>query len=136
MFFLGIGPLHNQFCSRVAVDGKMDLVLDAFVEEPSCGRVFVVVDGRGVDVGNLLVCAAFTETDLPDFSQQVLKIILSQKGAVLHPLFVDDVAPDGELSKDVSAPLAELGGPDAIYAVPDTDNGVEIIELRLVVFAI
>ena len=42
----GIDPLYTQFCSRVAVDGKIDLVLDAFVEKPSCGRVFVVVDGR------------------------------------------------------------------------------------------
>ena len=77
MFFLGIGPLHNQFCSRVAVDGKMDLVLDTLVEEPGHGSIFVVVDGRGVDVGNLLVCTTLAETDFPDFGQQVLKVVLS-----------------------------------------------------------
>ena len=114
----------------------MDLVLDAFVEEPSCGRVFVVVDGRCIDVGNLLVCTALTKTDFSDFGQQVLKIVLSQEGAVLHPLFIDDVATDGELTKDIGAPLAELGGPNAVYAVSYADNGVKIVELRLVVFAI
>ena len=136
MFFLCAGPLHNQFCGRVTVYGKMDLVLDSLVEDPGCGSIFVVVDGRGVNVGNLLVCAALTETDFPDFGQQVLKIVLSQEGAILHPLFVDYVATDGELTEDIGAPLAELGGPDAVHAVSDTDNGIEIVKLRLVVLAV
>ena len=54
--------------------GNMDLVLDPLVEEPGRGSIFVVVDGRGVNVGNFLVRATLTETDFPDFSQQVLKI--------------------------------------------------------------
>ena len=116
--------------------GKMDLVLDPLVEEPGRGSIFVVVDGRGVDVGDLLVCTALTETDFPDFGQQVLKIVLSQEGAVLHPLFVDYVATDGELTKNIGTPLAELGGPNAIHAISDTDNGVQVIELCLVTLAI
>ena len=36
VLFLCTGPLHNQFCGRMTVYGKMDLVLDA---DASTGRV-------------------------------------------------------------------------------------------------
>ena len=136
MFFFCAGPLNNEFCRCVTMYGEVYLVLDAFVEELGCGSVFVVVDGRGIDVGDLLVCAALTETDFPDFGQQMLKIVLAQKRTILHPLFVDYVAADSELTKDLGTPLAELGGSDAVYAVSNADNGVEIVELSLVVLAI
>ena len=118
------------------MNGEVYLVLDAFVEEPGRGSIFVVVDGRGIDVRDPLVRPTLAETDFPDFGQQVLKVVLSKEGTILHPLFVNYVATDGELVKDIGAPLAELGSPDAVDAVSDADNGVEVVELRLVVLAI
>ena len=52
MFFFCAGPLNNEFCRCVTMYGEVYLVLDAFVEELGCGSVFVVVDGRGIDVGS------------------------------------------------------------------------------------
>ena len=65
----------------------------------------------------LLVCTTLAETDFPDFGQQVLKVVLSQEGAVLHPLFIDDVATDGELAEHICTPLSELGGPDGVVVI-------------------
>lgn len=45
-------------------------------------------------------------------------------------------AVDGELSQDLGRPLAELGGPDWFDPVTHRDDGVKVIEIRVIVFTI
>ena len=110
MLFICVCAFDDEFSGRVAVDCVVHLVLD-FLEEDAGGRsIGVIVDGRGVDVRNLLIEAALAEADFPDFLQEMLEVIDIQEAAILHPLFVNDVAAYGELAEYICTPLTELGG--------------------------
>lgn len=114
----------------------MHLIL-YFLEEDAGSRcIWIVVDGRGVDVGNLLVEAAFAESDFPDFFEELLEVVNIQEGPVFHSLFVNDVASYGELSEDVCAPLTKLGGSHGVNAIADRDYRIQIIVFYLVVFTV
>lgn len=80
MFLFCVGTFDNEFSGRVAVDCVVHLVLDFLEESAGCGSIFVVVDGRGVDVRNLLIEAAFAQADFPNFLQEMLKVIDIQEG--------------------------------------------------------
>lgn len=95
----------------------MHLVLNLLEEDAGSWCIRIVVDGSGVNVSNLLVEATFAESDFPDFFQEMLKVVDVQESAVLHPLFVDNVASYGELPEDIGTPLAELGGSQGVDAI-------------------
>lgn len=136
VLFLCIGAFNNEFSGRVTVDGIVHLVLD-FLEKDAGGRsIGVIVNGRGVDVRNLLIEAALAQADFPDFFQEMFKVIDIQEGAVFHPLFVYDVAAYGKLAEYICTPLSELSGSHRINTVSDRDYSIQIVVFYLVIFAV
>ena len=53
-----------------------------------------------------------------------------------EPLLVNGVALDDVVFEDLGGPLAELGATLRVYPVTHGENGVQVIELRLVGFPI
>ena len=66
MLFVGIGALDDEFGRGVAMYGIVKLVLYELEEIFGSLGGFVVVEGRGVDVGHLLVELTLAETDFAD----------------------------------------------------------------------
>jgi len=129
---VGPGAGGDELGGGVAVDGVVELVLNGGEEALGGRSVLVVVDAGGVDVGDLLVEATFGQADLADLIEQALEVVLTEEGAVLHTLAVDDVAADGEVAQHAGGPLAELGGAHRVDAVTDRDDGVEVVVLNRV----
>ena len=118
----------------MAGDCIVHLVLYFLEEDAGGGRIWIVVDGSGVDVSNLLVKAALAESNFPDFFEVLLEVVNIQEGPILHSLFVNDTASYGELPEDVCTPLAELGSFQGINAITNRNYRIQIIVFYLVVF--
>ena len=81
VLLLMICPINNHFSSRVAVNGPMQLVLNRS-EKAFCGlSSHIIVDGRGIDIGDLLVKLALGKANFPDTLQLFLEILFRQNGA-------------------------------------------------------
>ena len=109
----------------------MHLVLHLLEEAARSRRIAVVVDGRSVDVGELLIESALTQAYLADFCQQVLKVVLTDERAVLHALLVYHIATNSKLTQYRSGPLTELRGTDGVDTVANRDDGIEGVEQGL-----
>jgi hypothetical protein len=103
----------------------MQLVLHRGVELLRDGRIFVVVDARRVNVGDLLVEVALAGTDRADPLQQLVEIVGSDAAAGHEPLVVDREALGEILAKSICRPLAELGAAGGTDAVPHGNDHVE-----------
>ena len=66
----------------------------------------------------------------------MLKIVFTEKSAVLHALPVQHIASYCIVAQDARRPLAELCGADRVHTVSNADNSVEIIELSHIILAI
>jgi hypothetical protein len=121
---VGIGAAVDHLGRRLPVDGPVQLVLHRG-EKPLGGlRRHVVVNGRGVDVGDLLVELALREPDLADALQLLFEIPIGEDGATrLDALVVHHVGLDGELLDDARGPLAELHRALGIHLVAHGDDG-------------
>lgn len=95
MLLGGICTLYNQLGSRVLMDGIMHLVLYLLVKEAGSWSILVVVDARGVDVGELQIEATLAQADFPNLGKQVLEIILTDERTVLHTLAVQHITTEG-----------------------------------------
>lgn len=69
----------------------------------------IVIHASGIYVCNFLVKTALAQANLANLCQQVFKVILSQKLAILHALAVEHIATDGKVSQHRRSPLAKLG---------------------------
>ena len=97
----------------------------------------VVVDRRGVDIGDLLVELALRKADFADALQLLLEILLRQYGTAAFDAFiVHHVGFDGELLDDGGRPLAKLYRPLGIDLVAHRDDGGEVVVLGVVGFAV
>jgi hypothetical protein len=97
----------------------------------------VVVDGGGVDVGDLLVELALAEADFADALELFFEVLSGQDGAAsLEAFVVHDEALDGEFLDHGGRPFAELDGPLGVDLVADGDDGGEVVVAGVVVFAI
>ncbi len=100
-------------------------------------RRHVVVNRRGVDVGDLLVELALREANLPDALQLFFEILFREDGtAGLDALVIHHVGLDGELLDDAGGPLAELHGTLGVDLVAHGDDGGQFVMLGVVAFAI
>lgn len=96
-----------------------------------------IVDGRGVDVGDLLVELALRDADLADTLQLLLEIPIGNDGTTrLDALIVHHVGLDRELLDDARGPLAELYRPLGIDLVTHRDDGGQVVVLGVVAFAV
>jgi len=121
----------------VTVDGPVELVLHGREKALGGGGASVVVDGGGVDVGDLLVELALAEPDFADALKLFLEILACQDGAtVFEALVVHGKALDGEFLDHGGRPLAELDGALRVDLVADRDDGREVVVLRLIELAV
>ena len=61
----------------------------------------------------------------------MLKVVLTDKRAVLHTLLVYDIAPKRELPDDIGAPLAELCGTDGVDSIAHRNDCIKVVEQRV-----
>ena len=73
MFLVGIGPLIDQLCRRVAMHGIVHLVLDGLEEQPGRLGILVVIERRSIQVCHFLVELALRQANLPDLLQLPLE---------------------------------------------------------------
>jgi len=83
-----------------------------------------------------LVKPAFAESDLPDFFQQPFKIVFPKKRTVFHAFPVKHIALNRKFSQHAGCPLSKLSGPFGIDPVAHGNNGIDVIEIRIVFLAI
>ena len=133
MFFVSIGTLINQFGSGMSVNCIMEFILHFGKELNGRRSIGIVVHTGSVNVGDLLVKTAFTQAYLPDFSQQMFKVVLIEKCSVLHPLTVDHIATDCEVPQNRSRPLPEFRSPLAVDPVSDSDDHIQIVVFKITV---
>jgi hypothetical protein len=107
-------------------DGEIQLVLHLGKKCLGGRRITIVIDAGGIDVGDLLVEATLREADFANLFQQALEIVFTQKHAVFHALFVQNIALDGKLAQNLGGPLTKLGSPYRIDPLP-----TEIMASRL-----
>ena len=67
----------------------------------------MVVNSRSIYIRELLVKSSFTQPNLTYLRQQMLKVVLTDKGSVFHTLLVNDIATQRELTNDIGTLLAE-----------------------------
>ena len=73
MFLVGIGPLIDQLCRRVAMHGIVHLVLDGLDEQPGRLGILVVIERRSIQVCHFLVELVLRQVNLPDLLQLPLE---------------------------------------------------------------
>ena len=131
-----IGAGIDDLGCRLAMYRIVHLVLHRREELFRLGCLRRVVVSRRVDVGDLLVKMPLACTDFLVLGGESVEILLAEHLAVLQPLFIEDVPLAREGIEHPRGPLAELGGPQRVDAVPDRDNGVQIVVFGSVAFAV
>ena len=132
-----IGPFHNQLRSRVTMDGPVELVL--YLREEQAGRLgrLIVIQRGGIDVGDLLVEPALRHPDLPDLFQQVVEIFFREyAAALLQAVAVHGPALNCIVLDNGVGPLAELNRPVVVDLEAHSDDGLQIVVVRVVLFPI
>ena len=136
VFLIRIGSFDYQLRNGMSMHSIVHFVLYLFEEKTSCQSIFVIVYSRSINIGQFLIKTTLTQPYLPYFGKQMLKVILIDKRTILHPLFVNHITTDGKLAEYKRTPLTELSGTNRVDSIPDTNNGIEIIIGRVLVFPI
>jgi hypothetical protein len=95
----------------------------------------VVINAGGVDVGDFLVKPPLGGADVLNPPEELLKIV-ERLVWVFQALVVQNEALDDELAEFLRGPDAETGGDGAFDAVPDGDDGVEVVVICAVLLAV
>ena len=128
VLLVGIGALIDQLRRRVPMHAVMHLVLYRSEKALSglCRRI--VIDGRSVNVRNLLVKTTFRQTNLADALQLLLEIVFRKhRTAPFQPLIVHHPSLYGVVLDNRIRPLAELYGTLVIDLEAYGDNHLETI---------
>lgn len=111
----------------------MQLVLHKGIEGFRCLAVFVVIIAALFkDIRNFLIGPPLTGTNFPNPFQKFVKVIPAKGAAVLHHLIVENKALLNVLFQRFCCPLAEPGGFFGVDTVAYGDDGIEIVEIRLI----
>lgn len=121
----GVGTLGDDLGGGVSVASPMQFVLRRGVEVQRDRRIFVVVDARRVDVGDLMIEAALARTDRTDPRQQIVEIVGPETVAGDELLVVDREALRQVVAERGCSPLAELGSAGSADAIPHGNDHVE-----------
>lgn len=130
-----VGPVGNQFSSRVAVDRVMLLVLHRGKEllRQRCGGV--VIDTGCVDVGNFLVEAPFAGANVLQAAGQLVKVIETLAG-VFQALVIQHKALDDELLELSAGPLAQAHADLAAHPVAHGQHHIRVVVHHFIGLAI
>lgn len=126
-----IRALDDDLGGGAPLDGEMHLVLHGGEKRLRCLRLRALVHRGRVDVGDFLVEPPLTGADFANLGQQVVVILRAQKRAVLEPLLVQHIAPEGEGAQHSDGPLTELDGASRVHPETDRDDGVEVIMIHV-----
>ena len=136
VFLIRIGSFDYQLRNGMSMHSIVHFVLYLFEEKTSCQSIFVIVYSRSINIGQFLIKTTLTQPYLPYFGKQMFKVILTNKRTVLHSLLVNHITTDGKLTKHTCTPLTELSGTNRINSISNTDNGIKIIEHRLIILPV
>ena len=85
----------------------------------------------GVDVGNLLIEAAFGGPDVPDAFEQLVEIVCAEASPFFEPFVVHRKALDEILVKTLGGPSSKLCAATGAYAVADRKNHLQVVVIDL-----
>ena len=131
MLFRSISTLDNKFRCRMPVHGIVHLILHLLIKQPCHWCTSIVIYGRSVYICQFLIKTPFTQSNLTDFSQQMLEIIFSDKRTVLHTLSVYHISSDSKLPEYIRTPLTKLSSPYRIDTITHCYDCVKIIEFNI-----
>ena len=80
--------------SRKACDGPMQLVLYRGKEVAGYRSRAIIVDGQGVDIGNLLIESSLTSANLSNAFKKFIEIVLAKVANFFEAIVVDREALD------------------------------------------
>ena len=80
------------------------------VESSRRCRIFVIVNGCSIQVGDLLIKLSFAGTDFTDALQLLIKILLCQIRSAFQPFIIHHPAFDGVVLGDLVYPFTKLYG--------------------------
>ena len=132
-----IGPFHDQLRSGVMLNGLVEFLLH--LREEQTGRLgrLIEIQRSSIDVGDLLVEPVLRHPDLPDLFQQAVEIFFREYvAAVLQTVAVHGPVLDRIILDDNVVPLAELNRPVAVDLETHGDDGLQIVEVRVILFPI
>ena len=136
VFLIRIGSFDYQLRSGMSMNCIVHFIL-YFLEKEACSRcILVIVYCRSIYIRQFLIEPTFTQSYFSNLGKQMLKIILTDKRTVIHSLLVNHITTDGKLAEHICTPLPELGCPNRIDSIPDTNNGIEIIEHCLIILPV
>ena len=115
----------------------MHHVLYHLEEQLGCIALWIVVGTTlCIHIGYLLIVAALRCTNLTDALQQIIEVVLSEVFALFQSLIVKHKALDDKLLQHTCSPDAELRGLIAVHTIAHSNDSIEVINQRIVVFPI
>ena len=79
MLFFSISPVNYQLSGSMTMHSVVHLILHLLEEQSGSGSITIVIDACSVNICQLLIETPLAETNLTDFSQQMLEIVLAYK---------------------------------------------------------
>lgn len=128
--------LNNQLRSSASVHSIVHLILYALEELPCGGCILIVVHTGGIDIRQFLVEASFRQTYLPNFSQQMFKVVFTKKSSVLHTLAIKHITTDNILAQHIRCSLAKLGSANEVGTIAYRNNSIKVVILCTIILAI
>ena len=135
VFLLMVGSGVDNFGGGLPSNRVMEFILDCGIKLPRHVRVFIVIHAAfGENVRDLLPNTSFTGTNGTYALQQFAEVVFAENGsAPLQPFVIEGKAFDHIFAKDPRRPYSEMRRPLGVNAVADGDDGVEIVEICILV---
>ena len=111
------------------MDGIVELVLHHLEEEERLVVGGVVIDRGGIEVEDLTVEHLLGEADVLDGVEQLVPILPAT--IALEAVGIDGEALDDIVTEALGGPLAEAHTLDAMDAIADGDDDIEVVEVEV-----
>ena len=125
--FRRVGPLVDNLGGRMAMSGPVHLVLNDLKELPRHFGVLIVVDARGVNVGDFLIEHPLAGANISDAGKQLVEVVIAKSPSGLDAFVVEGEPFDEQFAQADGSPLAEGRAAGRSDAIADGKNGVEIV---------
>lgn len=131
-----IGTVNDNFGSGVAMDGKVQLILHGSEETFGGSSGGIIINLGGVDVGDFLVALPLTQANLAYLGELPLEEFVGEVAALLQAFRVHRPALNRVVFDDLARPFAELHGALIFNFEANGNDGLKVVVLGLVVFAV